>query len=610
MRWSLFVLLRRRTRPSVPLGVLVLVVCVLAQTLLVALLSKVTTVLSLDVVYLFGVVLISAIWGLGLGLVAAAASAVAFGAYVTVATPNPYDTWIVLLANFAAYAIVAVLACSVCGLTRLLAGEVDARVDADLSATLARLLLRTPDLRTAMPAAARGLARTLGLSSASIEPGPVRPREGHVTFPLRGDGTLATLVVPADLTRSTLRRLRDRAVPSLELLLEAAHERERVADALRVSRDQLQRIVDEQTSLRHLATLVARGAPPTEVFDAVAREMGLNLGVEHTVIVRYRPDDTAVVTAGSWNYQGIVEHGSHWVLEPGTVTELVHRTRSPARVNAYTGDGVLSKRLRDRGVVSSVGCPIMVGNFLWGIAIASASTEEPLPPDTERRMHDFTELASAAIANAQSHADLIASRARVVAAADETRRRIERDLHDGTQQHLVTIALDIRGIEVALPPELDETRHRLSATAHGVEDALAELQEISRGLHPAILAKGGLKAALTALAGRSSVPVELTMGGTTRLPERVEVSIYYVVSEALTNAAKHANATAIRVDLTVEEDLVRLSVRDNGAGGADPDHGSGLTGLADRVHTLGGRLQIISRPGEGTTLFAEIPYQA
>ncbi|WP_329235823.1 histidine kinase [Actinoallomurus sp. NBC_01490] len=596
-------------RPSVPLGVLVLVVGVPAETVLVALLSMVTSVLSLDVVYLFGVVLISAVWGLGLGLVAAAASAVAFGLYFATSTPNPHGMWIMLLANLVAYSIVAVLSCSVCASTRLLAREVDARVDADLSATLARLLLRAPDLRSAMPAAARGLARTLGLPSASIHPGSVRPREGHTAFPLRGDGMLATLIVPADVTGSTLRRLRDRAVPSLELLLGAAHERERTADALRVSRDQLQRIVDEQTSLRHLATLVACGAPPTEVFDAVAREMGMNLGVEHTVVVRYRPDDTAVVTAGSWNYQGIVEHGSHWVLEPGTVTELVHRTRSPARVSAYTGDGALSKRLRDRGIVSSVGCPIMVGSFLWGIAIASSKKEEPLPPDTERRMHEFTELASAAIANAQSHTDLIASRARVVAAADETRRRIERDLHDGTQQHLVTIALDMRGIEVGLPPELDETRHRLSGAARALEEALAELREISRGLHPAILAKGGLKVALTALAGRSSVPVELAVNGTARLPERVEVSIYYVVSEALTNAAKHANATAIRVDLSVEETVVRLSVRDDGAGGADPNHGSGLTGLSDRVQALGGRLQIISRPGEGTTLFAEIPYQ-
>jgi signal transduction histidine kinase len=592
-----------------PIGVLVLVVGVLAETALVALLSMAAPVRSLDVAYLFGVVLVSAIWGLCLGLAAAAASTVAFGLYLAVSAPEPHGMWIMFLANFAAYSAVAVLVRAIRGLARPLVDEVRARADADLSATLARLLLRAPDLRSAMPAAARELARTLGLPSASIEPGPIHPREGHATFPLRGDGTLATLVVPAGLTGSTLRRLHDRTVPSLDLLLEAAHERERAADALRVSRDELRRIVDEQTSLRHLATLVACGAPPTEVFNAVAREMGMNLGVEHTAIVRYCPDDTALVVAGLWNYQGIVENGSRWTLEPGTVTELVHRTRSPARVNAYTGDGVLSRRLRERGVVSSVGCPIMVGSFLWGTALASSITEEALPPDTERRMHDFTELASAAIANAQSHADLLASRARIVAAADETRRRIERDLHDGTQQHLVTLALDIRGIEAGLPSELEETRRRLSGVAHGLEETLAELREISRGLHPAILAKGGLKAALTALAGRSSTPVELTMGGVRRLPERVEVSIYYVVSEALTNTAKHANATAVRVDLSVEETVVRLSVRDDGAGGADPAHGSGLTGLTDRVHALGGRMQIISRPGEGTMVFAEIPYR-
>jgi signal transduction histidine kinase len=609
MRWSPVALLQRRSRPPVITGVVLLVICVLVETVLLALLGRVVPVESLNVAYLFGIVLISSIWGLGLGLATAAVSAGSFALFVIVSKPAAYPTPGYFLATLAGFAGVALLACSVCGLTRLLAGEVDARIDADLSATLARLLLRAPDLRTAMPAAARGLARTLGLPSASIEPGPARPRDGHLTFPLRGDDTLATLVVPEGLTRSTLRRLRDRAVPSLELLLEAARERERVADALRVSRDQLQRIVDEQTSLRHLATLVARGAPATEVFDAVAREMGLILGVRHTVIVRYQPNDTAVVTAGSWNYDEIVEHGTSWKLEEGTVTERVYRTQAPARVNAYHGDGELSKRLRARGVVSSVGCPIMVGRVLWGIAIVSSSTPEPLPPDTERRMHDFTELASAAIANAQSHSDLIASRARVVAAADETRRRIERDLHDGTQQHLVSIALDMRAIENSLPPELEEPRRHLAETARAVEDTLAELQEISRGLHPAILAKGGLKAALSALAGRSPVPVELNVGGAEQLPERLQVSIYYLVSEALTNTAKHAHAAAVRVDLTTGGNWVRLSIRDDGTGGADPSLGSGLTGLTDRVHALGGRMQIISPPGCGTTLLAEIPYE-
>jgi signal transduction histidine kinase len=609
MRRSLLALLQRRTRPPIIIGVVLLAACVVVETAVILLLSDVTSVQSLDVIYLFGALVISSVWGFGLGLAAAAASAVAFGTFVLAPTWN-HPTWGGLLATLAAFVSVAVLACAVCGLTRLLAGEADARIDADLSATLARLLLRAPDLKAAMPAAARGLARTLGLSSASIEPGPVRPWAGHATFPLCGDGTLATLVVPADLATPTLQRLRDRAVPSLEMLLRAAQDRESIANARRVNRDELQRIADEQTSLRHLATLVARNAPPAEVFDAVAREMGLVLGTRQIVIARYEPDGTAVIVAGSWNYKEIVDQGSRWRLEPGTVSDLVFHTGAPGRVGAYAGHGELSTRLRERGIVSSVGCPIMVGRYLWGVAITSSRTDEPLPADTEQRMYEFTELASAAIANAQSHADLIASRARVVAAADETRRRIERDLHDGTQQNLVSIALDIRSIERTLPPELDEARRRLSKTVLSVESTLAELQEISRGVHPAILTKGGLQPALSALADRSPVEADLNVVGLVSLPERLRVNIYYIVSEALTNAAKHADATGIRVDLTMDDTLIRLTIRDDGVGGADPARGSGLTGLSDRVHALDGRMDVMSPAGGGTTIFVEIPYEA
>ena len=270
-----------------------------------------------------------------------------------------------------------------------------------------------------------------------------------------------------------------------------------VAETARTNYDRLRRIADEQAALRNLATLIANSVPPSEVFDAVAREMALVLGTRHTVIARYEADGTAVITAGTWNYNEIVASGTRWEMERGTVSDLVFRTRRPGRVTAYEGDGKLSARLRDRGVFSSVGCPIMVGCDLWGVAIASSSTPAPLPEDTEERMLDFTELAATAIANAQSHADLIASRARVVAAADETRRRIERNLHDGTQQNLVSIGLEMRAIEAAVPPELDEIKHQLADTARAVDNAVAELQEISRGLHPAILARGGLKPALT-----------------------------------------------------------------------------------------------------------------
>jgi signal transduction histidine kinase len=222
-------------------------------------------------------------------------------------------------------------------------------------------------------------------------------------------------------------------------------------------------------------------------------------------------------------------------------------------------------------------------------------------------MLEFTELVATAIANTESHAELISSRARVVATADQTRRRIERDLHDGTQQRLISLGLNLRAAEAATPPELDELRAHLSHTAQGLAEATTELQEISRGIHPAILSSGGIGPALTTLARRSAVPVELTVHNNQRLPEPLEVAAYYIVSEALTNTAKHAHASVVHVNLNVQDATVRLCVRDDGVGGANPDQGSGLTGLRDRVEALNGTIEIASPTGDGTSLTVAIP---
>jgi signal transduction histidine kinase len=212
-----------------------------------------------------------------------------------------------------------------------------------------------------------------------------------------------------------------------------------------------------------------------------------------------------------------------------------------------------------------------------------------------------------AIANAESRAELAASRARVVAAADETRRRIERDLHDGTQQRLVSLGLDLRSAETMVPPEQTELRAQLSRATKGLGDVVENLQEISRGIHPAILSKGGLGPAIKTLARRSAVPVQLDLRAERRLPERIEVAAYYIVSEALTNAAKHAHASVVHVDVKAQDAVVRLSIRDDGIGGADPTQGSGLIGLRDRVETVGGRIEIASPAGTGTSLLVTIP---
>jgi signal transduction histidine kinase len=209
-----------------------------------------------------------------------------------------------------------------------------------------------------------------------------------------------------------------------------------------------------------------------------------------------------------------------------------------------------------------------------------------------------------------SHADLRESRARVVAAGDETRRRIERDLHDGTQQRLVSLGLEVRAAEAMVPPELTELRSQLSNTAKGLAGAAEELQEISRGIHPAILSKGGLAPALRTLARRSAIPVELELRADRRLPEPIEAAAYYVVSEALTNAAKHSRASAVWVEVETGDGAVRVSIRDDGVGGAAPGHGSGLLGLKDRVEALGGEIEIESPGGAGTSLRVKIPMRS
>ena len=232
---------------------------------------------------------------------------------------------------------------------------------------------------------------------------------------------------------------------------------------------------------------------------------------------------------------------------------------------------------------------------------------EFLPADAESRLAGFTELLATAIANAEAQAEVTASRARIVAAADQARRRIERDLHDGAQQRLVSLALKLRAAQAAVPPELGGHLDEAVAEAAG---ALAELTEIARGIHPAVLAERGLAPALKTLARRSPIPVDLQVRAGERLPEPVEVSAYYVVAEALTNAAKHSGASAVSVEVEVAGEVLRVAVRDDGAGGADLARGTGLAGLKDRVDALGGRILLDSRPGAGTSLQAEFPLTA
>jgi signal transduction histidine kinase len=372
-------------------------------------------------------------------------------------------------------------------------------------------------------------------------------------------------------------------------------------------RGEMGRLVEEQAALRRVATLVAQGAPPGELIEAVITEAGRVVPADAAGLSRYETDGTTAV--GSWSRTGGYIHGgARFPHERGTVAWLVYETGRPGRIGSYEGvPGDAAAAARQAGWRSSVGAPIVVEGRLWGVMTVASITDHPLPLDTEGRLAEFTDLVATAIANAESRAELAASRARIVATADATRRRIERDLHDGAQQQLVSLALELRAAQAAAPAELGEYRAGLSHVADELTSVLDALREIARGIHPAILAEGGLGPALTTLARRSPIPVELSVHAEERLPEPVEVAAYYVVSEALTNAAKYARASSVQVSMDVRDSSLRIAVRDDGLGGADPAHGSGLLGLKDRVEAIGGSISLQSPHGQGTTLIAELP---
>ncbi|GAB3835754.1 hypothetical protein GCM10027610_034350 [Dactylosporangium cerinum] len=375
-----------------------------------------------------------------------------------------------------------------------------------------------------------------------------------------------------------------------------------IAGQLAVSLDNAQlyaefrRIADEQAALRRVATLVARGAGPDLVFATVADEIGALFRADVTAIIRFEPDGDATLMGGSG-----FEHtqlGSHGKPDPRLAVASVQATGRAARRDVDEAVSAILFETTHVGLRSMVASPIEVEGRVWG-AMGVGSRRERLPEDTEQRLADFTELVATAIANTESRAELTTSRARIIATADHTRRRIERDLHDGAQQRLVALALQLRATQAALPPELDASRAQLDSAVAEATGALDELREIARGIHPAILTEGGLGPALRTLARRSPIPVDLEMQPVGRLPEQVEVSAYYLVAEALTNVAKHAHASTatVTVEAGTADTVLRVAVRDDGVGGADFARGTGLVGLKDRVEALGGRLSLDSSRG-------------
>ncbi|MEQ7123693.1 CHASE3 domain-containing protein [Actinopolymorpha sp. B11F2] len=383
-----------------------------------------------------------------------------------------------------------------------------------------------------------------------------------------------------------------------------------MAESLERNRDELGRVVDEQTVLRRLATLVARGEPPEVVFAAVAEEVGEVLGADGTRLLRYEADQTAMVVTMWGTPVPNSPVGSRLSLEGRNVAALALETGQGVRITSFTdAPGSIARSMREMDVHSAVGAPVVVAGQLWGVLSAYSTHEDRFAPGTETRFAEFTDLVAIAIANTQARTDLLASRARVVAATDQARRRIERDLHDGTQQRLVSLMLDLRSVATGVFPGQPDLRSSLEGMTRELGDTIEELREVARGIHPALLSDAGLVPALRSLARRSAIAVDLDVDITTRLRQAVEVAAYYVVAEALTNASKYANASVVHITGAVADGHLHLSVCDDGVGGADPSRGSGLVGLIDRIEALGGTLTISSPPRQGTTIELSLPVE-
>lgn len=375
----------------------------------------------------------------------------------------------------------------------------------------------------------------------------------------------------------------------------------------RVRRREAERsLLEDQASLRRVATLVARACEPAEIFQLVAAEVGELLSASVTHIVRYEADRTITVLAGWSPAGGHVPVGGGLRLDGPSVEALVLETGVSSRIDDYgLVAGAVAAAVRDVGICCEVAAPIAVEGRLWGAMIIARSFPEPFPAGTEARLESFTELAAIAIGDAEARAELAASRARLVAASDDVRRRIERNLHDGTQQRLVSLGLDLATARRSPPEDMDAA---LALIQDGMDEVVEEIRQISRGLHPAILSDAGLRPALNALARRSAIPVQIRVDVDERLPSVVETTAYYTVCEALANVAKHAQATGALVTAAIGDGVLDVAVSDDGIGGADA-RGSGLVGLADRVSAVGGRLEIESPPGAGTVVRVELPLQ-
>lgn len=368
------------------------------------------------------------------------------------------------------------------------------------------------------------------------------------------------------------------------------------------ARAEIRRIADEQTTIRRIATMVARQAPPTEICQTVTEALTDLLAIEDMRLFRYDSGTEVTVVGSCGLMTGDYPAGSTHPLLAGTAVDLVRRDGVTTRLDG--GDDIAgepARAAREANLRSTVACPVFVGDRLWGVLVMASPQLGRIPDRVLQPISDCVDLIATAIRNTEAEERLLASRARIVAATDEARRRFERDLHDSAQQRLVSLALELRATE-SLAGEA------LTATADEVDAILNDLRDLSRGLHPTMLSEGGLPSAIRSLVRRCPAPVRLVLPDTwSGVAEVVEIACYYVVAEALTNVAKHALAGVVELELALDDAGVRVTVTDDGVGGVDSSGGSGLIGIADRLEALGGSLSVVSPPGAGTTLVAKLP---
>ncbi len=376
--------------------------------------------------------------------------------------------------------------------------------------------------------------------------------------------------------------------------------------AERVLREHEAVLAAREGALRRIAMLVAGGAASPEVFAAIAAEVAQVLDMALVVIWRNEPDRRSTV-AGAWGDRPHpFQAGTTWPVEERTAAALLPEIGRPSRIDDF-GEigGMIPDAIAETGIRSGIGAAIVVDGEVWGVMGAGVAESEPLRDHSEDRLGEFTELVAMAISNTEARTDLAASRARIVAAADEERRQVVRDLHDGAQQRLVHTIITLKLARRAVRNQPKDIPALLTEALDHAERATAELRELAHGILPAVLTQGGLRAGVDALASRMPVPVEnaVSVG---RLPAAVEATAYFVVTESLTNVVKHARAKGAAVMARVEDGTLRVQVRDDGVGGARPA-GSGLLGLADRLAVLDGQLRVESPTGGGTLVVADIP---